>query len=67
MEVGKFKLQYFSRKARYLHSVKSNTPAIGTFMSTLHTKKTPDPPYCLNNRFWKRCSKLNFLTLNTLD
>ena len=45
MEAGKFKLQYFSHKARYFHSVKSvETPAIGTFIPTLHTKMTPNPP-----------------------
>ena len=45
MEPRKFKLQYFSRTARYLHSVKSvDTPAIGTFISTPHAKMTPDPP-----------------------
>ena len=50
MEARKFKLQYFSRTARYLHSVKSvDTPAIGTFISTPHAKMTPDPPpYRLN-------------------
>ena len=45
MEARKFKLQYFPRTARYLHSVKSvDTPAIGTFISTPHAKMTPGPP-----------------------
>ena len=45
MEARKFKLSYFPRTARYLHSVKSvDTPAIGTFISTPHAKMTPDPP-----------------------
>ena len=44
MEAGKFKLQYFSRMARYIHSVKSvDTPTTGNPMSTLHAKMTPDP------------------------
>ena len=44
METQKFKLQYFSRMARYLHSVKSvDTPAIGTFISASLAKMTLDP------------------------
>ena len=45
MEALKFKLQYFSSRARYLHSVKSaDTPAIETLISASHVKMTPDPP-----------------------
>ena len=52
MEAQKFKLSYFPRSARYLHSVKSvDTPAIGTFIPTPHAKMTPDPPYRLNDSF----------------
>ena len=48
MEARKFKLQYFSRTARYLYSVKSvDNPAIGTFISASLAKMTPDPPYRL--------------------
>ena len=45
MEARKFKLQQFSRTARYLHSVKSvATTVIGTFISASLAKMTPDPP-----------------------
>ena len=43
METKKFEQQYFSGKATYIHSVKSNdTPAIGTFVSMPHAEMTPD-------------------------
>ena len=48
MEARKFKLSYFPRTGRYLHSVKSvDTPAIGTFISASHVKMTPDTPIAL--------------------
>ena len=44
MELHIFKLQYFSRMVRYLHSVKSaDIPTIGTLLSTWHAKITPFP------------------------
>ena len=43
MEAQTFKLQYFSRATRYLHSVKSvDTPAIATFIQASHAKMTFD-------------------------
>ena len=45
LEAGKFKLSYFPRTARYLHSSKSvDTSAIGTFIWMPHPKMTPDLP-----------------------
>ena len=48
MEARKFKLQYFSPTARYIHSIKSvDIPAIGTFILMPHKKWPLTPPNCL--------------------
>ena len=47
-----FKLQYFSCKVRYLHSVKCvDTPATGTSISASHVEMIPDPPITLNPNY----------------
>ena len=51
MEALKFKSKYFSRTARYLHSIKSFDSAVmGTFIYASHAKMTWDlPPIALKD------------------
>ena len=60
MEARKFKLQYFSRTARYLQSVKNiDTSAIETFISASLAAMTPNPTPITLSIFEPEIYKIN--------